>query len=212
MGLLRWLGDSAHRHGVVKLNLTDEPDRGLVELVEGASALPPGRALDLGCSSGRNTLYLARHGWEVTGVEIAAYDLSLARRSALEAGLSPTLVAGDVTKLEELSIGDGYTLLYDGGCLHMIPERRRDAYARGVTAVAAPGAILVLVGFGRHPTGEIGVTAEELTARLPGWKLVDVQPVSGEEMTETLAGKARLARMALLRGWLRASRYRLERN
>src|SRR5262245_63659106 len=108
MGLLRWLGDTAHRRGVVKLNLTNEPDRGLVELVEGVSAPPPGRALDLGCSSGRNTLYLARHGWEVTGVEIAAHDLSLARRSALEAGLSPTLVAGDVTKLDELDIGDGF--------------------------------------------------------------------------------------------------------
>jgi SAM-dependent methyltransferase len=214
MGLLRWLGDTARRAGVVKLNLTDKPDRGLVELIEGEAApsIPAGRALDLGCASGRNTLYLARHGWEVTGVEIAANDLDLARRKALESGLEPTLVQGDVTRLDELGIGDGFTLLYDGGCLHMIPRHRRDAYARGVTSVAAPGAILVLVGFGRHPTGEIGVTADELRERLSGWKLVDVEAVSGEEMTETLAGKARLARTALRRGWLRASRYRLERN
>ena len=42
----------------------------MVELVEGGS-LPPSRALDLGCGSGTNCIYLARHGWEVVGVDFS---------------------------------------------------------------------------------------------------------------------------------------------
>lgn len=44
------------------LTAADIPDSWLVEHVEGERQLPPGRALDLGCDAGRNSLYLARHG------------------------------------------------------------------------------------------------------------------------------------------------------
>lgn len=37
------------------------------EVVEAASFIPPGRALDLGCGNGRNVLYLQQQGFEVQG-------------------------------------------------------------------------------------------------------------------------------------------------
>ena len=49
--------------------------------------LPRGRALDLACGAGRNTLFLARNGFEVTGIDISAAGLERARRLALDAGL-----------------------------------------------------------------------------------------------------------------------------
>lgn len=211
MGTLRWLADASHRFGLARVGWSDRPDRGLVAYVEGLPPPAPGRALDLGCAVGRNTIYLASRGWVTTGVEIAARDLDIARRKAGKAGVAPRLVPGDVTRLEELDIGDTYELLFDGGCLHMIPAARRDAYAAGVTRVAAPGAVLILVGFAPLPVGGVGVTADELRSRLPGWDLTDAQPVPGEEMAETLPGASPLRRRALLRGWLRATRYRLER-
>ncbi|MGC7101069.1 class I SAM-dependent methyltransferase [Amycolatopsis lurida] len=211
MGAIRWLAHTSHRVGLTRVGWSDRPDRGLVAYVEGPPPPVPGRALDLGCAIGRNTIYLASRGWEATGVEIATRDLDIAQRKAGEAGVALRFVPGDVTRLEELDIGDGYELLFDGGCLHMIPTHRRDAYAAGVTRVAAPGAVLILVGFAPLRVGGAGVSADELRSRLPGWDLIDAQPVPGEEMTETLPGASPLRRRALLRGWLRATRYRLER-
>ena len=59
----------------------------VVELVDGPSALPPGRALDLGCGTGTNVRYLAVHGWDVVGVEadVRAFDAARERTEELDA-------------------------------------------------------------------------------------------------------------------------------
>ena len=41
----------------------------LVRLVENRS-IQPGRAIDLGCGTGANAIFLAQYGFEVTGVDI----------------------------------------------------------------------------------------------------------------------------------------------
>lgn len=147
----------------------------LVAAVEGPQALPPGRALDLGCGTGTNAIYLARHGWDVTGVDLVGRPLRAARRKAAAAGVSPWFIHGDVTRLPELGVGDGYQLLLDLGCYHGLPTDRRDAYAAGVTAAAAAGATLLLFGFapGAMRLLPAGVTADELRSRLPAWDLHD---------------------------------------
>ncbi len=65
------------------------PPAELVALVEGPSALPVGRALDLGCGTGTDTIYLANHGWDVTGVDMTPRALAIAWRDATAAGVTP---------------------------------------------------------------------------------------------------------------------------
>ena len=156
----------------------------LVAAVEGPEALEAGRALDLGCGTGTNAIYLARRGWEVTAVDAVGRPLRTARRKADAAGVSPWFVHGDVTRLPDLGIGGGYRLLFDLGCFHSIPVARRDAYAAGATAAAAPGATFLLYGFapGAMP-GATGVTADELRSRFTGWELRDA--TRGTERYET---------------------------
>src|SRR5579872_5942304 len=139
----------------------------LVEAVEGPDAPAPGRALDLGCGTGTNSLYLARHGWQVTGVDFAAPAVARANTRLRQAGKLPgsaCFVRGDVTALESLSLGEPFDLLFDLGCFHSLPAERRAGYAAGVIRSAAPGARYLLYGF--HPsdtsTRPPGVSPEEI--------------------------------------------------
>ncbi len=54
-----------------------QPNRFLVAEVE---TLPPGRALDLACGEGRNAVWLAERGWDVTGVDFSNAGIDKARR------------------------------------------------------------------------------------------------------------------------------------
>jgi SAM-dependent methyltransferase len=206
--ILRAAADAAYRFGLGP-RPSDAPDHRLVEVVEAPDAPATGRALDLGCGTGRNARYLARHGWDTTAVELSGQALRMAERRAAAEGVSVRFVRGDVTRLAELGVGDGFRLLMDGGCYHMVPGPRRDAYAAGVTRAAAPGALLIMVGF-RDRLG-LGMNSDELLARFPGWELVAADPVPGAQMACYVSGPAPL-RALLRRGTLRAMRYQLRRS
>lgn len=71
------------------------PPPELVGWVEGSRALPPGRALDIGCGTGTNVRYLLDHAWQVTGVDFVPRAVHAAKQKAPGA----TLLIGDVTSV-----------------------------------------------------------------------------------------------------------------
>jgi SAM-dependent methyltransferase len=161
------------------------PPSDLVDLVEGPSPAPPGRALDIGCGTGTDTVYLAAHGWDVTGVDMVPRALAIARRRAAAAGVAPRFVKGDASRLRDLGLGDGFTLVLDFGCFHTLPADRRDPYVAGVSGVAAPGATLLLYGFARPPRlapMRAGVSAGEVRERFVphGWELVSAETMTAD--------------------------------
>jgi SAM-dependent methyltransferase len=98
----------------------------------------------VGCGGGRNTLYLARHGWDVIGIDMLSASVDKARSAAVGPAAPARFLQGDVTRLEDLDISDGYRLINDSGCYYGLAENQRDAYATGVTRVAAPEALLLM--------------------------------------------------------------------
>src|SRR6201993_895225 len=95
----------------------------LRELVEGSDMRSPGSALDVGCGTGDSSIYLAQHGWHVTGVDFVAKPLDKARVKARAAGVSVDFVQADVTHLSQAGIAGGFQLVVDNGCLHGMRER-----------------------------------------------------------------------------------------
>jgi SAM-dependent methyltransferase len=140
-----------------------------VELVAGEARLEPGRALDLGCGAGRNALYLARHGWNVTGIDMIGRAVDKARSRAVDDAAKARFLQGDVTKLGDLDLGDGYNLIVNSGCYYGLSDGQRDAYAAGVTTVAAPEALLLMAGFSKIPGIVAGISEQDLCRRFaPG--------------------------------------------
>ncbi|MEU6834536.1 MULTISPECIES: class I SAM-dependent methyltransferase [Streptomyces] len=150
----------------------------LVALVEGTGSLAPGRALELGCGTGTNAVYLARRGWRVAAVDLVELAVRQAREKADAAGADVTVLCGDATRLDEVGVPGPYDLFFDLSCYCGIPPHRRDAYAAGLTRRAAPGARLLMFGYGPGAFDDAwsGVTADELRARFTGWELADVTP------------------------------------
>jgi SAM-dependent methyltransferase len=152
------------------------PPPELKELIEGPHAKPPGRALDLGCGTGTNVIYMAQHGWDVTGIDFVPRALAAAKRKAQAARVTARLIQADVTRLAELGIGDRFGLVFDLGCLHSIPDDRRGAYATGVTEATLPGADFLVWGFSptsSNPFLRTKLSRDELEQRFgKDWEMV----------------------------------------
>jgi len=119
-----------------------EPDPTLVDEI---GSLRPGRALDLGAGDGRNAIWLAIQGWQVTAVDFSQVALDRGRALATASGVR---VEWQLADLLEWSPGasrfDLVTLFF----IHLPSDERRDVYARAAAAVA-PGGTLLIVGHDR---------------------------------------------------------------
>jgi tellurite methyltransferase len=76
-------------------------------LVEWLPRLPRGRALDVACGAGRNALFLAANGYEVTALDISTVALERGQRAADERGLSVEWLNADFDDYVESALPDG---------------------------------------------------------------------------------------------------------
>ncbi|MCU0573261.1 MAG: class I SAM-dependent methyltransferase [Syntrophobacteraceae bacterium] len=150
------------------------------EVMELLDRHPPGRALDLGCGTGTNAITLARHGWEVTGVDFAPRAIRMARRKAAEAGFKIAFHAADVSDLSMLT--GPYDYVLDIGCLFVLGDRERSRYAETLARLTIPGSWYMLYAWLPRPWqgGTWGISPEEVDVLLEG-SFEKVRQVMGEE-------------------------------
>ncbi len=126
------------RYAEHELGWTAQPNRFLVAETE---ALPPGRALDLACGEGRNAVWLAERGWEVTGVDFSAVGIGTAQRLGAERGVYPQWIVSDVLEYApELRALDLVIVFY----LQVPAAERTPVLRRAADAVGAAGTLIVV--------------------------------------------------------------------
>jgi len=163
---------------------TGAPQPELEQLAQGRA---PGRALDLGCGTGTDVVYLAGHGWEATGIDFAPEAVAAAKKKAADAGVSAAFVHGDASRLADAGVQGPFDLLLDIGCYHTIAASRRDAYVAGAAAAARPGADFYLAGIADPPRlwrllGARGISADEIKSRFGPYFSVASQQRTGARL------------------------------
>ncbi|MGX7828483.1 class I SAM-dependent methyltransferase [Actinokineospora sp. 24-640] len=148
----------------------------LVDLIEGPDRLAPGRAVDLGCGTGTKSVYLAQHGWTVTGVDMSPEAVKKAMAKAAESEVDVRFLQCDLLDDPAAAIGGEFDFLLDFGCAHSLRDEAKARYAEGIAGLAAPGATLVLYAFTKGP---LSVRPAEVDAAFgPHWDLVSATPGS----------------------------------
>ena len=136
----------------------------IVAVIE-SGKVPIGRALDLGCGTGTNALYLAQQGFEVTAIDVSRRAIALAKRKARSAQLADRLrlERGDVTLMRRWVPGNSIDFACDIGCFHNLKAEARQRYVSTLTAVLKPGAIYMLYAF-EPQADRAGVALDEIAA------------------------------------------------
>jgi 2-polyprenyl-3-methyl-5-hydroxy-6-metoxy-1,4-benzoquinol methylase len=111
-------------------------------LAETVKDRKPGKALDIGMGQGRNSLFLAALGWEVTGFDISDVGVKQAQAEAQKRGLKIDAMVGDVDKFD---YGKAKYDLVVGMYMHEYLSRN----AAKVMGALKPGGLLVVEGIHR---------------------------------------------------------------
>lgn len=113
----------------------------LVHLVESGQIHPCG-AIDLGCGTGSNAIFLAQHGFDVTGVDYADSAIAKARRRAASSGATVSFVVGSLTNLR--GVEGHFDFLVDYGTFDDLSAADRARYVDTVLALSHAGSRYLL--------------------------------------------------------------------
>lgn len=145
---------------------TGKPSTELQSVVRQAG-IRPCRALEIGCGTGTNSVWLAQQGFDVVGTDVAPLAIERAEKRAENAGVKASFLVADVLQLPDL--GGPFEFFFDRGCYHAVRRSAPEQYAPSVARQLAPGARgLVLAGNAREPNnpGPPVVSEEQIRAEL----------------------------------------------
>lgn len=119
---------------------TAEPNAFLVETISGEK---PGRALDLGMGEGRNTVFLAQKGWDVTGIDLSDLGVAKAEERARRLGVRIKAIVADVNRFD---LGTGQ---WDLICvLYFVIDESMPNLHQRIASALKPGGLAIVEGVG----------------------------------------------------------------
>lgn len=121
------------------------PSPGLLVALEGPlGGATPLRVLVPGAGGGHDAIALARHGHDVTALDLSPTALATARQRAATAGVRIAFVEGDILVTDPARRAR-FDRVFEHTCFCAIEPNRRDDYVRGVAEALAPRGLVVAV-------------------------------------------------------------------
>jgi SAM-dependent methyltransferase len=167
-------------------------------VTDGLADLPPGRALDLAAGGGRNSVWLAEHGWRVTAVDFSSVGLEKGRKLAGVRGIDGARIEWIVADLCDYEPDPGAFDLVLIAYFQVGADLRGAVLARAAAALAPGGTLLVVghdltnltegVGGPQYP--EVLYTPEGITAELAGLRVLRAGRVHRTVERDGVAGTA----------------------
>ncbi|MBU1587240.1 MAG: class I SAM-dependent methyltransferase [Actinobacteria bacterium] len=160
--------------------------------------LDPGTAVDLGAGEGRNALWLAGLGWEVTAVDFSPVGLETGRLRAAELGVDVEWVVADATTWVSPTLVDLVVIAY-----LQLPAADLSRAIGTAVGYLAPGGTLALInhdrdniarGVGGPQDPAVLATVEELTAAASGLDIVECRQVERQTANGTAIDVVLVAR------------------
>ena len=151
------------------------PQRTFVRLAE--AGLVRGPVLDVGCGTGELSLFLARRGHDVLGIDLSPLAIRQAREKARWRRIDAHFLVWDALDLPRLgAAGLSFRTVVDSAMFHVLGERERDRFVDGLGEVVPSGGLYCVLGDARHDDrGVYGITPGEIRARFGeagGWEVV----------------------------------------
>ena len=136
-----------------------------------------GEVLDLGCGAGNNGFFLVDRGYRVTGVDVVASAIELARTRS--GGRAMKFAVADATDLAGYE--EQFDSVLDSMVHHVLDPAQRAAHAQALFRVTRPGGLLNLLTFTDAMNGTLaglGVPEDELRAGITaaGWTITSLEP------------------------------------
>ena len=133
--LVHWDWDLIYREGTPVWE-TGRPSAELIRFLD-EKRIGRGSALDIGCGTGADAMYMVRRGLEVTAVDSSPTAIERARvRAELEDAL-PRFVLADFFEFAQTA--GTFDFVYDAGSYHYIRQIELDRYLDGLWRVTRPG-------------------------------------------------------------------------
>jgi len=110
----------------------NRPDNNLINIVTNMP-IKACKAIDIGCGTGNNAIWLAKNGFEVCGCDISDIAIERAEKKAVEADVECSFLVLDF--LADTIPGKPFNFAFDRGCFHVHRENGRlNQYAGKVAA------------------------------------------------------------------------------
>ncbi len=147
-----------------------------------ANGLKPGRALELGCGAGRNAVWLAERGWQVTGVDFSSAAVERGRKLAGQAGVTLEFEVADAASYQPQGQFDLITSFYI-----QLPALQRARMLATAADALAPGGTLLFVSHDESipPQGWSEedlltlTTPQQIVAELSGLRIAEAKVLVG---------------------------------